>query len=83
MNHSLLATLSKNISRDLDFQEYGLRPRRLTRDHILKKIGFKAAAGYVGSLKKNVKSRYSLDMYNIVKDGNGNSVYVSLLTSEI
>ena len=68
----------KSLNSHQLFQEHGLKSRRLTRDHILKKIGFKAAAGYVGSLKKNVKSRYSLDMYNIVKDGNGNSVYVSL-----
>ena len=54
-----------------------MRARKVTRDQILKRVGFKAAAGYVGSLKKNVKSRYSLDMYNIVKDDAGNSIYVS------
>lgn len=59
-------------------QEHGLTARKLSRDQVLRKIGFKAAAGYVGSLKKSVKSRYSLDMYSIVKDKQGNSVYVSI-----
>lgn len=31
----------------------------------------------MGAIKKNVKSRYSADMYNVIKDGHGNNIYVS------
>ena len=59
------------------FQDNGLKAKELTHDQILKKIGFKATAEYVSIVKKEVKSRYSKDLYNDTADKEGNKFHVS------
>eukprot|EP00116_Pleurobrachia_bachei_P003254 sb/3463516/ len=75
--------VKKLVTTENWIRDHGLRARKLTRDHILKRIGFKAASGYVGSLKKSVKSRYSLEMYNSVKDSNGDSIYLTARVEDL